>query len=136
MAKQKYYYNISSLRYEKVKVSWTRRLMTVFTIICTSLVFAVAIVYLIQKFIPSANEKRLQNELAKMEAELKESRYKIEETENINKNLKEEVNSVQTELQSTKEQLEQILKNKKMFVKKIDELSQETDAMLGEFDKW
>jgi len=27
-------------------------------------------------------------------------------------------------------------KNKKMFVKKIDELSQETDAMLGEFDKW
>ena len=53
-----------------------------------------------------------------------------------NKNLKEEVNSVQTELQSTKEQLEQILKNKKMFVKKIDELSQETDAMLGEFDKW
>ena len=71
-----------------------------------------------------------------MEAELKESRYKIEETENINKNLKEEVNFVQTELQSTKEQLEQILKNKKMFVKKIDELSQETDAMLGEFDKW
>lgn len=67
MAKQKYYYNISSLRYEKVKVSWKRRLLTVFTIICTSLVFAVAIVYLIQKFIPSANEKRLQNELAKME---------------------------------------------------------------------
>jgi len=67
MAKQKYYYNISSLRYEKVKVSWTRRLMTVFTIICTSLVFAVGIVYLIQKFVPSANEKRLQNELAKME---------------------------------------------------------------------
>ena len=71
-----------------------------------------------------------------MEAEFKESRYKIEEIENINKNLKKEVNSVQTELQSTKEQLEQILKNKKMFVKKIDELSQETDAMLGEFDKW
>jgi len=67
MAKQKYYYNISSLRYEKVKVSWKRRLLTVFTILCTSLVFAVAIVYLIQKFIPSANEKRLQNELAKME---------------------------------------------------------------------
>jgi septal ring factor EnvC (AmiA/AmiB activator) len=71
-----------------------------------------------------------------MEAELEESRYKITETENINKNLKEEVNSVQNELQSTKEQLEEILKNKKMFVKKIDELSQETDAMLGEFEKW
>ena len=55
---------------------------------------------------------------------------------NITKNLKEAVNSVQSELQSTKEQLDQILKNKKMFVKKIDELSQETDAMLGEFDKW
>ena len=50
--------------------------------------------------------------------------------------MKEEVSSVQSELQSTKEQLEQILKNKKMFVKKIDELSQETDAMLGEFEKW
>ena len=71
-----------------------------------------------------------------METELEESRYKITETENINKNLTEEVNSAQSELKSTKEQLEQILKNKKMFVKKIDELSQETDAMLGEFDKW
>ena len=71
-----------------------------------------------------------------METELEESRYKITETENINKNLIEEVNSAQSELKSTKEQLEQILKNKKMFVKKIDELSQETDAMLGEFDKW
>ena len=51
-----------------------------------------------------------------METELEESRYKITETENINKNLKEEINSVQNELQSTKEQLEEILKNKKMFV--------------------
>ena len=48
-----------------------------------------------------------------MEVELEESRYKITETENINKNLKEEVNSVQNELQSTKEQLEEILKNKR-----------------------
>ena len=39
-------------------------------------------------------------------------------------------------MSNTKEQLEQILKNKKMFVKKIDELSQETDAMLGEYEKW
>ena len=78
----------------------------------------------------------IKDELFKMETELEESRYKITETENINKNLTEEVNSAQSELKSTKEQLEQILKNKKMFVKKIDELSQETDAMLGEFDKW
>ena len=46
-----------------------------------------------------------------METELEESRYKITETENINKNLTEEVNSAQSELKSTKEQLEQILKN-------------------------
>jgi len=71
-----------------------------------------------------------------METELEDSRYKVIETDNLNKNLKQEVNATQTELQVTKEQLEEILKNKKMFVKKIDELSQETDAMLGEFDKW
>lgn len=41
--------------------------MTAFMILCTSLIFAVLIVYLIQKFIPSANEQRLQNELSKME---------------------------------------------------------------------
>lgn len=41
--------------------------MSAFMIICTSLIFAVLIVYLIQKFIPSANEQRLQNELSKME---------------------------------------------------------------------
>ena len=74
--------------------------------------------------------------LKKMETELEDSRYKVVESENLNKNLKEEVDAKQTELQVTKEQLEEILKNKKMFVKKIDELSQETDAMLGEFDKW
>ena len=67
MKKQKYYYNISSLRYEKVKRSWSSWAMTAFMIICTSLIFAVLIVYLIQKFIPSANEQRLQNELSKME---------------------------------------------------------------------
>lgn len=67
MKKQKYYYNISSLRYEKVKRSWSSWAMTAFMILCTSLIFAVLIVYLIQKFIPSANEQRLQNELSKME---------------------------------------------------------------------
>ncbi|MEI6312601.1 MAG: M23 family metallopeptidase [Bacteroidota bacterium] len=67
MKKQKYYYNISSLRYEKVKRSWSSWAMSAFMIICTSLIFAVLIVYLIQKFIPSANEQRLQNELSKME---------------------------------------------------------------------
>lgn len=41
--------------------------MTGFMILCTSLIFAVGIVYLIQKFIPSANEQRLQNDLSKME---------------------------------------------------------------------
>lgn len=66
MKKQKYYYNISSLRYEKVKRSWGSWFMTAFMILCTSLIFAVVLVYLMQKFIPSANEKRLQNELAIM----------------------------------------------------------------------
>jgi chromosome segregation ATPase len=78
----------------------------------------------------------IKDDLFKMQKELEDSRYKVIETANINKNLQEEVNATQTELQATKEQLEEILKNKKMFVKKIDELSQETDAMLGEFDKW
>lgn len=67
MKKQKYYYNISSLRYEKVKRSWSSWFMSAFMILCTSLIFAVLLVYLIQKFIPSANEQRLQNELSKME---------------------------------------------------------------------
>ncbi len=67
MKKQKYYYNISSLRYEKVKRNWGSWAMTGFMILCTSLIFAVGIVYLIQKFIPSANEQRLQNDLSKME---------------------------------------------------------------------
>ncbi len=65
--KHKYYYNITSLRYEKVEVSWGRRLLYLFTMLCTSLVFAVLIVILIQKFMPSANEMRLRNELDRME---------------------------------------------------------------------
>jgi len=67
MKKHKYYYNISSLRYERVKTSWGRRILTAFAIVCTSLVFAVILVYLFQRFMPSANELRLKNELSKME---------------------------------------------------------------------
>jgi murein DD-endopeptidase MepM/ murein hydrolase activator NlpD len=88
MAKQKYYYNISSLRYEKVKVSWSRRLLTIFTILCTSLVFAMIIVYLIQKFLPSANEKRLQNELAKMEEQYDYSIKDITRMHNVLESLR------------------------------------------------
>ena len=65
--KHKYYYNITSLRYEKVEVSWGRRLLYLFAMLCTSLVFAILIVMLIQKFMPSANEMRLRNELDRME---------------------------------------------------------------------
>ena len=80
--------------------------------------------------------KSIKDELFKMETELEEARYKIRETENINKNITEEFNSAQSELKSTKEQLDQILKHKKKFVKKTDEISHETYNRLGEFDKW
>lgn len=89
MKKHKYFYNISSLRYERVKVSWSRRLLTAFAILCTSVVFAALGIYLLQRFMPSANELRLKNELGKMEEQYEYMQGDVDQMHRVLESLRE-----------------------------------------------
>lgn len=89
MAKEKYYYNLSTLKYEKVKVSWKKRLLSGLALLCTSLLFAFILVYLINRFIPSPNEVRLRNEIDQMKVEYTISNKKLEEITKVLYSLRE-----------------------------------------------
>ncbi len=62
MARAKYYYNVKTLRYERVPYSWTRVFSNVVGIICFSALFFVAFFYLQNKVIDTRMEKALRAE--------------------------------------------------------------------------
>ena len=66
MAKAKYYFNTNSLRYEKVIVSWRKRLLRVFGWLATALVFGSMVLLLAYSYLDSPKEKQLKRELNEM----------------------------------------------------------------------
>jgi murein DD-endopeptidase MepM/ murein hydrolase activator NlpD len=69
MKKTKYYYNPTSLRFEKIEVSRMRIAMQVFGWICTALVFGGIIVWIAFSFFDSPKERYLKKQIAEMEFE-------------------------------------------------------------------
>lgn len=66
MAKAKYYFNTNSLRYEKVIVSWRKRLLRVTGWLATALVFGSIVLLLAYSYLDSPKEKQLKRELNEM----------------------------------------------------------------------
>lgn len=67
MANEKYYYNTSTLRYEKIEMSWRQRLLRVFGFFCAALVSALVIGFVLFQFIvDTPEEKFLKRELSLM----------------------------------------------------------------------
>ncbi|MDA0376943.1 MAG: hypothetical protein O3A26_02015 [Proteobacteria bacterium] len=78
-------------------------------------------------------KQNLQNLHDKVNLEDKSSlnlRLKIEEIESENIKLKKEISSMERDLQNSRYQLAEANERKEAVVKKIDELSQETDELL------
>ncbi len=88
MRKEKYFYNPSTLQYEKIQTPLSARLWQAFGFLCAVLVFAFLIVVLAFEFIDSPKEKKLKREIA-----LLQSQYEF-----INKEMKL-ANKVLAELQ-------------------------------------
>ncbi len=63
MGKDSYYYNTSTLRYEKIEVSWKLRMLKLFGFLCAALVCAFLIVVISFKYIESPTEKALKRDL-------------------------------------------------------------------------
>ncbi len=70
MTKDKYYYNTSSLRYEKVEVSWQTKLLRIFGFLCATIVFASIIVAFAFRYIDSPKEKQMKRELSQMNTQV------------------------------------------------------------------
>ena len=66
MKKIKYVYNTHTLRYEKLEVPLRVKLLRVFGFIATALVTSFIILFIGQKYFPSANERQLQQENANL----------------------------------------------------------------------
>jgi murein DD-endopeptidase MepM/ murein hydrolase activator NlpD len=66
MKKIKYFYNTHTLRYEKLEVPLRVKLLRVFGFIASALVTSFIILFVGQKYFPSANERQLQQENANL----------------------------------------------------------------------
>ena len=66
MKKIKYFYNTHTLRYEKLEVPLRVKLLRVFGFIAAALVTSFIILFIGQKYFPSANERQLQVENANL----------------------------------------------------------------------
>lgn len=67
MTKVKYYYNKSTLRYEKVEEKVLNKLLRVLSFLCATIVFAFVIVFFAYNFFDSPKEKVLKREIQVME---------------------------------------------------------------------
>lgn len=63
MAKIKYHFNTSTLKYERVIVSWKKRLLRVFGWLATAVVFGALIMLVAYNVFDSPKEKRLKRQL-------------------------------------------------------------------------
>ena len=66
MKKIKYFYNTHTLRYEKLEIPLRVKLLRVFGFIASALVTSFIILFVGQKYFPSANERQLQQENANL----------------------------------------------------------------------
>lgn len=67
MANEKYYYNTTTLRYEKIEMSWKQRLLKIFGFFCAALVSALVLGFILfQYLIDTPEEKLLKRENTSM----------------------------------------------------------------------
>ncbi|NNC95836.1 MAG: M23 family metallopeptidase [Chitinophagales bacterium] len=83
MKKEKYYYNPSSLRYEKIEDTWTARLLKLIMFVSATLVFATIIVVLAYTFLDSPKEKQQKAEISKLRQELKLHERELAEMDKV-----------------------------------------------------
>jgi murein DD-endopeptidase MepM/ murein hydrolase activator NlpD len=69
MKKVKYYYNPSTLRFEKIERSWKSLGFRAFGFLCATMVFATLIVVAAFQFLDSPKEKFLKNEISQLKLE-------------------------------------------------------------------
>lgn len=83
MSKIKYYYNTKTLRYERYKESWGKKLLRVIYVLASGVVFATLVIVLAYQYIDSPKEKQLKREIANLEFNYALLNKKIELIESV-----------------------------------------------------
>ncbi|MFN3528335.1 MAG: M23 family metallopeptidase [Bacteroidia bacterium] len=78
MARVKYYYNASKLKYEKVEMSWKRLLLRIFGFLSATAVFAFVIIAIAYTYLDSPKEKQLKREISQLELQYKLMNQKLD----------------------------------------------------------
>ena len=94
MKKVKYYYNTSSLRYEKLETPLRVKLLRIFGFIAAAIVTAVIIAFIAFRFIGSPREKLLAQQNAAMKDDLEDIEKEVQSLENQMKELENRDNNV------------------------------------------
>ncbi len=89
MRKEKYFYNIHSLRYEKVTESWRSKILKVISFICAALFTAFIFTLVSHRYFPSPKEKTLLREIDQMRDDYNRLLSDVEQMSGVLGNLQE-----------------------------------------------
>lgn len=94
MPKVKYHFNTTSLKYEKVVVSWKKRLLRVFGWLSTAVVFGAVIMLLAYNFLDSPKEKQLRRQLEETSYQLDLLKQRTAQVEEVLRDIQERDNTI------------------------------------------
>src|SRR5206468_435594 len=94
MPKVKYYFNTHNLKYERIFISWKKRLLRVLGFLSTTVVFASVIVFFAYNFFDSPKEKRLKRQLEETALQLDMLRQRTDQAEAVLKDIQERDNTI------------------------------------------
>lgn len=94
MKKVKYYFNTSSLNYERVVVSWKKKFFRVLGFLATSTAFGFLFIFLAYNFFDSPKEKRLKRQLAETSLHYDLLKQRADNVESVLRDIQERDNTI------------------------------------------
>jgi murein DD-endopeptidase MepM/ murein hydrolase activator NlpD len=94
MPKVKYHFNTSTLKYEKVVVTWRKRLLRVFGWLSTAVVFGALIMVFAYNLFDSPKEKQLRRQLEETGYQLDLLKQRTEQVELVLKDIQDRDNTI------------------------------------------
>src|SRR5436190_13614506 len=94
MPKVKYHFNTLTLKYDKVVVSWKKRLLRFFGWLATAIVFGTLIMVLAYNFLDSPKEKRLKRQLDEYSYQFELLRQRTNQVSSVLKDIQERDNTI------------------------------------------
>jgi murein DD-endopeptidase MepM/ murein hydrolase activator NlpD len=94
MANVKYHFNTHTLKYERVIVSWKKRLLRLFGWLATAVVFGAIIMLIAYNFFDSPKEKRLKRQLEETTYQLELLKQRSDQVAEVLKDIQERDNTI------------------------------------------